>query len=199
MDFQQNTQPEVQNEQQSGNSPASEQMSDNRPAPNAQPSGNPSNNNRNGNNAMGPNPYSHNPYNQNPYNQNPYYNRNAYRMPAVEPGSSLYTAAFILGIIAIFCCFTFTVYPAFILGSIAIILALLSKGRNAKMNSKASVGIICATAALVLNTLIVTYSMTMVFTDPETRQQLNETCEEMYGVSFDEMLEEITGNSDTSN
>lgn len=184
MDFQENTQPEVQNEQPSGNSPASEQMPDNGSASGAQPSGNPSNNN---------NYYN---YNNGGSNNNPYYNRNAYRMPVSEPGSSLYSAAFILGIMAIFCCFTFTVYPAFILGSIAIILALLSKGRNAKMNSKASVGIICATAALVLNTLIVTYSMTMVFTDPQTRQELNDTCEEIYGISFDEMLEEITGSSD---
>lgn len=183
------------------------------PALGAQPSGNsPYNNSNNGmsNNQLYGNPYNQNPNGSNGYNNNhngynngynntnPYYNRNIYRMPQVEPGNSLFTAAFILGIIAIVFCFTFTVYPAYIFGSIAIILALLSKGKNAKMHSKANVGVICAIAALVLNTCIVTYSMTTIFTDPEVYEEFNETCEEMYGMSFDEMIEEIMEENGTT-
>ena len=119
-------------------------------------------------------------------------------MPQTEPGNGLFTAAFILGIVALVFCFTFTVYPAYIFGSIAIVLALLSKGKNAKMHSKASVGIICAIAALVLNTCIVTYSMTTIFTNPEVYEEFNDTCEEIYGMSFDEMIEEIMEESGSS-
>ncbi len=125
-------------------------------------------------------------------NNNPYYQHNGYQMPVKEPGSSMYSAAFALGIAALISCFTFTVYPAFICGGIAIVFALLSKGRSPKMHNKATIGIVCGTIALVMNTLIVTYSTTMVLTNPELKEQLNETCEEIYGMSFDDMLEEIT-------
>lgn len=228
MDFQQNNQPEVQNNQ--PNNQQAEQPNSS-PALGAQPSGNSSYNNVNNNlnNNMNNNPYNHNPYqnqnngqnpnvnngygypNNNGYNNNynnsynngynnnnPYYNRNVYQMPQTEPGNGLFTAAFILGIVALVFCFTFTVYPAYIFGSIAIVLALLSKGKNAKMHSKASVGIICAIAALVLNTCIVTYSMTTIFTNPEVYEEFNDTCEEIYGMSFDEMIEEIMEESGSS-
>lgn len=228
MDFQQNNQPEVQNNQ--PNNQQAEQPNSS-PALGAQPSGNSSYNNVNNNlnNNMNNNPYNHNPYqnqnngqnpnvnngygypNNNGYNNNynngynngynnnnPYYNRNVYQMPQTEPGNGLFTAAFVLGIVALVFCFTFTVYPAYIFGSIAIVLALLSKGKNAKMHSKASVGIICAIAALVLNTCIVTYSMTTIFTNPEVYEEFNDTCEEIYGMSFDEMIEEIMEESGSS-
>lgn len=228
MDFQQNNQPEVQNNQ--PNNQQAEQPNSS-PALGAQPSGNSSYNNVNNNlnNNMNNNPYNHNPYqnqnngqnpnvnngygypNNNGYNNNynnsynngynnnnPYYNRNVYQMPQTEPGNGLFTAAFILGIVALVFCFTFTVYPAYIFGSIAIVLALLSKGKNAKMHSKASVGIICAIAALVLSTCIVTYSMTTIFTNPEVYEEFNDTCEEIYGMSFDEMIEEIMEESGSS-
>lgn len=228
MDFQQNNQPEVQNNQ--PNNQQAEQPNSS-PALGAQPSGNSSYNNVNNNlnNNMNNNPYNHNPYqnqnngqntnvnngygypNNNGYNNNynngynngynnnnPYYNRNVYQMPQTKPGNGLFTAAFVLGIVALVFCFTFTVYPAYIFGSIAIVLALLSKGKNAKMHSKASVGIICAIAALVLNTCIVTYSMTTIFTNPEVYEEFNDTCEEIYGMSFDEMIEEIMEESGSS-
>ena len=239
MDFQQNNQPEVQNNQpgnQISNQNQNSNMNQNtnqEPALGAQPSGNSSYNNVNqniNNKQVNNNPYNHNPYqnqgqnpnqnngygypNNNGYNNNynnsynnynngynnntPYYNRNVYQMPQPEPGHSLFTAAFILGIVALVFCFTFTVYPAYIFGSIAIVLALLSKGRNAKMHSKASVGVICAIAALVLNTCIVTYSVTTIFTNPEVYEEFNETCEEMYGMSFDEMIDEIMEESGSS-
>lgn len=132
---------------------------------------------------MDPNPYT-----------NPYANRRPYQAPQTEPGHSLFTAAFVLGILALVFCFTFTIYPAYICGSIAIILALLSKGQKVRMHSKASTGIVCAVAALILNTCIVTYSMTTVFTNPDVYEEFNETCEEIYGISFDDMIDEIIQN-----
>lgn len=117
----------------------------------------------------------------------PYYNKPPYS----EPGSGFASASMILGIISIITSFTFTVYPAFILGSIAIVLGLLSKGRRNKLLSKAQAGIICASVGLITNTILVTVCMTLLFTDPNVRAEVNKTFEKQYGVTFDEMWEEI--------
>ncbi len=108
-----------------------------------------------------------------------------------EPGSGMANAAMVLGIISIVSSITFTVYPPFILGGIAIVLALLSKGRSPKLLSKAKTGIICAIAGLVLNTIIVTASITLLFTNPDVRDQVNKTFEKQYGMTFDEMWKEM--------
>lgn len=144
---------------------------------------NPNNNNNNYN----PN---NNGYN-NPQGNYPYYDRNAYQRPIAEPGSSFATASMILGIISIVLSFTFTVYPAFVMGSIAIVLALLSKGRRPKLLSKATAGVICATCGLVINTVIVAVCMVLLFTDPDVRAEVNKTFEKQYGMTFDEMWDEI--------
>lgn len=111
--------------------------------------------------------------------------------PYAEPGGSFATASMVLGIISIISSITFTVYPAFVLGSIAIVLALLSKGRRPKLPSKAQAGIICAIAGIVMNTVIVTACSVLLFTSPEVRAEVNKTFEQQYGMSFDEMWEEI--------
>ena len=146
--------------------------------------------------------------NQNPYGNNgPYgndyspfpnngYRQAVYPMRKAEPGSSLANAAMILGIIAIICCFTFTIYPAFILGSIAILLALLSKGRRPALFPKARTGIICAVIGLVLNTILLTSALAAFFTNEELRQEVNEIIEYQYGMSFDELMEEIMNGYD---
>ncbi len=140
-------------------------------------------------------PYNHNPYDNNNY---PYYNRGNYQLPVAEPGSSLAKAAMIVGIIAIVSCFTFTVYPPFILGSIAITLALLSKGRRPKLFSNAKTGIICAVSGIALNTIIVTSIVYLVFTNPYIREMVNQEYEKQYGITFDEMIEEIMEGNDIS-
>ena len=80
-------------------------------------------------------------------------------------------------------------------GSIAIILALLSKGRRPNLLSRARTGIICAVIGLVMNTIIVTASMVLLFTNPEVRAEVNKTFEKQYGMSFDEMWEEMIENN----
>ena len=142
---------------------------------------NPNNNNYTPNN---------NGYNNPPGNY-PYYDRSAYQRHPAEPGSGFATASMILGIISIISCFTFTVYPAFVMGSIAIVLALLSKGRRPKLLSKAAAGVVCAACGLVINTVIVVACMVLLFTDPDVKAQVNKTFEKQYGMTFDEMWDEI--------
>lgn len=156
---------------------------------------NNNNNNSNSNyNNYNTNSNNYNPNNNgynNPQGNYPYYDRSAYQRPIAEPGSSFATASMILGIISIVLSFTFTVYPAFVMGSIAIVLALLSKGRRPKLLSKATAGVICAACGLVINTMIVAVCMVLLFTDPDVKAEVNKTFEKQYGVTFDEMWDEI--------
>ena len=101
----------------------------------------------------------------------------------------------ILGTIALISVFTFTVYPAMILGALAIILALLSKGTEKSMHDNAKIGVITGIIALVMNVFIISSSFYMIFTQPKLRQQFNEMYESIYGESFDDTLDSIKNGS----
>ena len=104
------------------------------------------------------NPYQ-NPYQNNNQNsdQNPYQNNNqngsqnpygsAYRKQR-QPGDQLSSAALVLGIIALISAFTFTVYPCLILGSLSIILALLSRGSQKKLLGQSRTAVVFAIIGL---------------------------------------------------
>ncbi len=141
-------------------------------------------------------PYS---YNNNTYNHEytPYVNRPGQsgaplptRPPRIRP-NAFAKASLILGIIAVVSVFTFTVYPAMILGSLSIILALLSKGALKKMHENARIGVITGIIALGINLFLIIGSCYVVFTIPEYREQFDEMYENMYGESFDDTLERI--------
>ena len=93
--------------------------------------------------------------NQNPYNANrpmgnsPYGYQ--YSPPYIMPGQKLANAAMVLGIISILSTILMTIYIPLILGSIAIILAILSKGSKSRMAGQAMTGLICGAGGLVMN------------------------------------------------
>ncbi len=129
-----------------------------------------------------------------PVNQH-YYHPDMYRVPRQEPGGSLANAAMILGILAGIFGLIFPIYPAFALGSTAIVLALLSKGRRPGLLPKARTGIICATAGLILNIIVTAVTVVPVMTDPDLRKDFERQWEEIYGVPFDEMMDDIMENN----
>lgn len=103
------------------------------------------------------------------------------------------TAALVLGIIAFVSAFSMTILPPLIFGSLSIILGILSRGDQRKLHSRALAGVIVAGTALVLNLAICIFSFYIVFSNPETTQQywnmVNETYEQMLGVSLEDILE----------
>ncbi len=165
--------------------------------PNPYNNGNPYNNNNpynNGNPYNNNNPYNNgNPYNNNnPYNNgnpynNPYGGRNPY--PRKPKGDSLATAALVMGVVAL--CSCITVYLPFIFGGIGITLAILSKGSAPRMLGKAKAGLLCAVAGFSLTAMLVVASFYMVFTVPEVMDEVNKVYEQTYGVSFEEMIDNI--------
>lgn len=141
------------------------------------------------------NPYnnsSNNSYNNNPYTGgSPYENPSHGRYPNGASGDRLASAAMITGILALATFISMTIYPPFVFGSIAIVLALLSRGRVTKMNVKARAGIICATIGLIANCALCTTSVYMLYTKPEIMNQVNDIFEKQYGMSYEEMLKTI--------
>ncbi len=167
---------------------------------NGNPYGNSPYNNANHNNA---NPYNnYNPYNNtNPY-PNPYYNGNPYGYigakilsPQKNKGEGMATAAMILGIISLISLLLLHFYMPFLLGGVGIILAVLSKGKAKKMLGKARAGLICCITGLALDVTICVFSVYLVFAlpdiMPEMVDEVNKMCEEQYGMTYEELMDEI--------
>lgn len=123
------------------------------------------------------------------FQQNNPYTNNSYPPTLSRPsGDRLATAAMILGILSIFTAMTFTIYPSLILGSIGIVLALLSKGRAPKLVSKAKLGSICAIAGILLTGLVCVTIIKMVHDDPALLEQTLDNFEQQYGISYEELI-----------
>ena len=121
---------------------------------------------------------------------NPYTNR-PYSPTSRPSGDTLATAAMILGVLAIVMCATFTLYPTFVLGSIGIVLALLSKGKAIRSAAKAKIGMICATAGILFNCLLIGTTFHALQTDPQVLERANELIKEQYGMTYEEIINAI--------
>ncbi len=125
-------------------------------------------------------------YSQNQFNE-------PYQQPAFNRASGLITGALITGILALILLFTFTVFPAMLLGGTSIVLALLSRGKQPQIPGHAKIGMTCAIIALIANIGIVFYSGYMLLYNSEVRSEVNRLYEAIYGDSFDDAFEELFG------
>ena len=147
------------------------------------------------------NPYQ-NPYQNNNQNsdQNPYQNNNqngsqnpygsAYRKQR-QPGDQLSSAALVLGIIALISAFTFTVYPCLILGSLSIILALLSRGSQKKLLGQSRTAVVFAIIGLSVNLVVAGTSVYLLTHNTAVQSQFNQAFEDLYGESFEDYIRGI--------
>ncbi len=124
-------------------------------------------------------------YNNNPYTQpNNQYNPNNQNQFIRNPGQTMAMVSLILGIASIFT--ILTVYLPLILGSIAIVLAILSKGYGKKMLATAKAGIGTAIGGIALIAVVFGSVISLFFS--LSGDQLVE-----FGRQIDEMFEQQTG------
>ncbi len=97
--------------------------------------------------------------------------------------------ALVMGLVSIPLCFFLNL--GVIVGGIAIILALLSKGTLEKLLPQAKRAIIYGALGIVIGYGVFAYDLHTVLTNPEARAQLNIMSERMNGVSFDDMLKDL--------
>lgn len=114
--------------------------------------------------------------------------------PSQQPNrraNGLAIAALITGLLAVvtIC----TVYGAFIFGSLSIVFALLSKGKENHMHSLAISGTIIGTIALVITVMLFGASISLLMNDEEFQQEFDSMYEDMYGESFEEQMDDILG------
>ncbi len=96
-----------------------------------------------------------------------------------------------LGVLSIFSCPLFFIsIPA---AAISIILAVLSKGKNLRMDFMAKSGVVTSALGMVLCIVLTTSMTLLLLLSPEYRRQLNETSQAVYGQSFDSMMESSYG------
>lgn len=130
----------------------------------------------------------------------PYYRRpgqmtDASGMPVsrtpIVPANAFAKASLTIGAIALVSVFTFTIFPAIILGSLALILALLSRGAELEFHKTAKNGILMSVLAMVINVVLVGGTCFLILGDTSIHDEINTTYEEMFGMSYDEILEGI--------
>ncbi len=123
-----------------------------------------------------------NQYYYNNYNYNRAHNE-------LDKHVNMATLALILGLVSVPLCFF--LYTGIIIGGIAILFAILSKGTAAKLLPQAKKGIIYGTIGIVLGYGILGMSIHNMITNPSYREQLNQFSTQYYGESFDDMLKEL--------
>ncbi|MDO4285575.1 MAG: hypothetical protein Q4C60_09625 [Eubacteriales bacterium] len=123
--------------------------------------------------------------------------RNApfFTSPSHESRHNMAMLAFVFGVAAIGCNFFLPVILPMFLGSLSIIFAILSKGKERKMEDAARRGVFCSLLGLVISAvLFVTVlipTMIRQLSDPAFRATMNQMSESLYGISYDEVLREF--------
>ena len=99
-----------------------------------------------------------------------------------------------LGIFSVFCAVFSIFIGSFICGGLAVILAILSKGYNTKMEKNAVIGLIAGIIGIVLQISTLIFSFYSIIHIPEFREQFNSLYEQMYGEPVDDSINEMLDN-----
>lgn len=131
---------------------------------------------------------------------NPYNPYNPYGVPLrpapVRPkGEGMATASMILGIISLVSLLFLQLSIPFVLGGVSIVLGILSRGGAKQLLGKAKAGITCSTIGLTLDIALFVFAIWFIISLPNLpagfQDEFNKVCEEQYGVSYDELMEEF--------
>lgn len=100
------------------------------------------------------------------------------------------TASLVLSIGAVLCCSSF--YIAYILGALAILFALLSRGGGMKFAAKAKAGIILGIGSIILSTVITAGALYLAIEEYGSVNNILREYAETYDIDLSELgIEEI--------
>ena len=111
--------------------------------------------------------------------------------PRSEAAEAVAVTAAFVALASVGASFVFPVFVPFILAPVAIVLAILSKGRAQKLSQTGRRAITFALIGIGVNTAILVLTLRSAFSlmsDPAYHAQLNQMTENMYGYTFDDML-----------
>ena len=114
-------------------------------------------------------------------NFNPYSNQ-SFRQPVKQNIFEAMSMTFAIAALVSCTCF----YGSYILGALAILFALLSRGGQMKMSSKAKLGLIVGIAAIILSTLLTVASLYIVLQEYGSFENYFREYSEMMGLDFEE-------------
>ena len=130
------------------------------------------------------NPYT-TPPESNPHkqpNEGPLY---AHIPQPTSPGSGFELSALIFGFLSILSCSI--LYVSVILGALAILFALLSRGGKQKLSPRAKLGLILGIIGMVLTVLLSVYAFYLAFTQYGSIENLLREYCQMLGFDFEEL------------
>lgn len=96
----------------------------------------------------------------------------------------------ILGVVAIICTITVQLYGAIVVGAMAIILASLSRGEGT-WTRLAKRGFTCGIIAVIINIVLLVGVIGIMSTDNVYHDTVNSMFQEVYGSTFDDMINSI--------
>ena len=134
-------------------------------------------------------------YNQSPYVNKPDQMKKRDDVIVSQRLNPMAKAASTLGILSIVATLTMMLYPSIILGAMAIILALLSRGNDKHLSDKASSGLTTGIIGLSVNIIIAVTAVMLLFGDNPFKTQVNDLMKEIYGQTYDDMLKDAMDGS----
>lgn len=99
-----------------------------------------------------------------------------------------------LAVLSVFSLLTFPVVAPYMLGSLAIVFAIISKGGSERFTRNSKTAFVLGIVAIAANTALIISSflyINKVINDPELQQQFSETMYKMYGFTFEEFLQQF--------
>ena len=125
----------------------------------------------------GENQTENNQQNFNPYSSHPF------RTPVRNRQNLFETMSMTFAIVALVSCTCF--YGSYIFGALAILFALLSRGGQMKMSSKAKLGLIVGIVAIVLSTVLTISSLYMILDQYGSFENYLREYSEMMGLDYE--------------
>ena len=111
-----------------------------------------------------------------------------------SPGDRLSRTAMSLAVLSVFSLFVFPVILPCIFASVALIIAILSRGGNERFSRRGRTAAIVSTVSIILNVILVVSSalyFVKVMHDPQLQEQFSKILYQTYGITYDELMSQM--------